>query len=146
MTDDEVWAFVADAHTGIMTTLRSDGVPISLPLWFACIDRTIYARSRGKKLLRIGRDPRSSFLVESGHRWAELKAVHFTGKAEVVDLDSELAGQVRADLDRKYSAFRTSRADMPKETSEHYAQAMGGVVRFTPDAKVLSWDNRKLAP
>ena len=50
MTDDEIWSFVTDAHTGIMTTLRRDGYPISLPLWFACLDRQIYLRTRGKKL------------------------------------------------------------------------------------------------
>ena len=35
---------------------------------------------------------------------------------------------------------------MPKATAEHYATAMNGVVRFTPDERVLNWDNRKLVP
>ena len=53
MTEEEIWSFVTDAHTGILTTLRRDGVPIALPLWFACLDRRIYFRTRGKKLARI---------------------------------------------------------------------------------------------
>lgn len=144
MTDEEIWTFVADAHTGIMTTLRRDGVPIALPIWFVCLDRTIYVRTIGKKLQRIERDPRASFLVESGERWAELKAVHLTGRVEVVDLDPELGARFRNEMDRKYASARTAGADMPKATAEHYTTAIGGVVRFTPDARVLNWDNAKL--
>jgi len=144
MTDDEIWSFVTDAHTGILTTLRRDGYPISMPLWFACLDRTIYLRTRGKKLQRIANDPRAGFLVESGERWVDLKAVHLTGRAEIVDLDSDVSARFRAEIDRKYSAFRTASEEMPKDTAEHYAKTMNGVVRFTPDDRVLNWDNRKL--
>lgn len=144
MTDDEIWSFVTDAHTGIMTTLRSDGVPISLPLWFVCLDRHVYLRTRGKKLTRIANDPRASFLVESGEHWAELKAVHLTGKAEIVDLDEELANRFRVEMDRKYATFRTPANEMPETTAKHYATSMRGVIRFTPDERVLNWDNAKL--
>ena len=34
---------------------------------------------------------------------------------------------------------------MPKETAEYYAKALTGVVRFTPDDRVLNWDNTKLS-
>ena len=83
MTDDECWEFVTDAHTGILTTLRRDGSPIALPMWFACVDRTIYLQSRGRKLQRIRNDSRASLLVEQGEQWAELKAVHVSGTAEI---------------------------------------------------------------
>ena len=59
LSDDEVWEFVRDAHTGVMTTLRRDGMPISLPVWFAAVDRIIYIRTRGRKLQRIANDPRT---------------------------------------------------------------------------------------
>jgi nitroimidazol reductase NimA-like FMN-containing flavoprotein (pyridoxamine 5'-phosphate oxidase superfamily) len=144
MSADEIWTYVIDAHTGVMTTLRSDGVPVSLPLWFVCLDQRIYVRTRGKKLLRIRNDPRASFLVESGERWADLQAVHFTGRAEIVDLDEFLAERFRSEMDRKYAAFRTAPGEMPETTAEHYAAAMTGVVRFTPDARILTWDNAKL--
>ncbi len=145
MTDEEIWAFVTDAHTGIMTTLRRDGMPIALPLWFVCLERQIYVRTRGKKLDRIRNDPRASFLVESGLAWKDLQAVHLTGRAEIVDLDTGLADRYRAEVDRKYATTRTARAEMPVEAASAYAKAIGGIVRFTPDARVLSWDNRKLS-
>lgn len=143
MTPEEIWAYVAEGHTGILTTLRRDGVPIAMPLWYACLDHKLYFQTRGKKLSRIRHDPRASVLVESGEHWADLKAVHLTGTAEIVDLDDELSARFRAEIDRKYSGF-SSRAAMPKETAEFYAKALTGVVRFNPDERVLHWDNTKL--
>ena len=144
MTNDEIWTFVAEAHTGIMTTLRRDGVPIALPVWFACLDQQLYVQTRGKKLLRVTHDARSSFLVESGEQWADLQAVHLTGTAEIVDIDRDLSGRFRLEMDRKYATFRTQSADMPKATADHYAKSLNGIVRFTPDERMLNWDNRKL--
>lgn len=144
MSDDEIWSFVTDSHTGIMTTLRRDGSPITLPLWFVCLDRHIYLRTRGKKLDRIRHNTTASFLVESGDKWAELKAVHLSGVAEIVDLDGDLAQRLRDEMDRKYAAFRTASEDMPEATAKHYKTSMSGVVRFTPTGKILNWDNAKL--
>ncbi len=143
MTTDEIWGYVTDAHTGILTTLRRDGVPIAMPLWFACIEQHIYLQTRGRKLERIRHDPRASFLVESGEPWAELKAVHLTGRAELIDADAGLGAAVRAELDRKYAAFRSAVA-MPAETAQYYANATMALVRFTPDDRILNWDNAKL--
>jgi nitroimidazol reductase NimA-like FMN-containing flavoprotein (pyridoxamine 5'-phosphate oxidase superfamily) len=144
MSEDEVWAFVQAGHTGILTTLRADGMPIALPIWYVCLDGLIYIGTRGKKLTRIKNDPRAGFLVEAGEKWAELRAVHMTGKAEIVDLNDELSARYRAEMDRKYSAYRTAGSAMPKATREAYTKAVSGVVRFTPDERILNWDNRKL--
>ena len=38
---DEAWAFLAAGHTGILTSLRSDGWPVSLPVWFVAFDGAI---------------------------------------------------------------------------------------------------------
>lgn len=144
MTEDEIWAFVTNAHTGILTTLRRDGSPVALPLWFVCLDRQIYFTTRGRKLERIRHDSRASFLVESGEKWSELKAVHISGVAEVVELSPDLAQRYHEESGRKYTGFRTEMAEMPQGTAEHYRKTMGGVIRFTPTGKILNWDNAKL--
>jgi nitroimidazol reductase NimA-like FMN-containing flavoprotein (pyridoxamine 5'-phosphate oxidase superfamily) len=144
LTDDEIWAYVAEAHTGILTTLRRDGMPIALPVWFVCIDRTIFVNTRGKKLQRLAHDPRASFLVESGEAWAELKAVHLTGTAAVADVDAALLAGIEAEAARKYDTFRTASSDMPADTAAHYASTMRWL-QFTPVGRILSWDNSKLA-
>ena len=144
MTEDEIWDFLREGHTGIFATLRSDGVPIMMPIWYAVVERRVYIQTRGKKLTRVTNDPRASFLVESGERWAELRAVHLTGRAEIIEPSPELAEAIRSEMDRKYAASRTARSEMPEATRGVYQQAQRATVRLTPDARVLNWDNRKL--
>jgi nitroimidazol reductase NimA-like FMN-containing flavoprotein (pyridoxamine 5'-phosphate oxidase superfamily) len=144
MTVDECWDFVTEAHTGVLTTLRRDGMPIALPLWYACLDRAIYLQTRGRKLERIRNNPMASFLVQTGDHWADLKAVHLTGRAEIIDLEGDLSRRFRVEMDRKYKPFSSATA-MRAETAEYYAEAMTGVVRFTADDRILNWDNAKIA-
>jgi nitroimidazol reductase NimA-like FMN-containing flavoprotein (pyridoxamine 5'-phosphate oxidase superfamily) len=140
---DEAWAVLAAAHTGIFTTLRRDGMPIALPVWFVAIDRTIglAAPSRTKKIARLRRDSRASFLVESGDRWVELQAVHLTGRVEFVDDEAEMA-RIDDALDVKYAAFRGPRGAMPEKTQAHYAGRT--FLRLVPDERIISWDNRRI--
>ena len=129
---------------GILTTLRRDGRPVALPVWYVVLDHRVYVSTRGKKLVRAGHDPRASFLVEAGDRWAELRAVHLDCRATVLDPGSELAGQVREALDTKYGAYRTPATDMPAATRDHYARSLGAVLELVPEGRVLTWDNRHL--
>ena len=144
MHADEAWRFLTEGHTGILITLRADGVPVALPMWFAVLDRQIYVRTpaRSKKVARLRRDPRVAFLVEAGERWAELRAVHITGRAKFVE-DAETLERVAAEMERKYARFRTARAAMPEAARRHY-QTPFVLIRVVPDAHVISWDNRKL--
>lgn len=144
LDENEAWALVEASHTGILTTLRRDGTPIALPVWFVALDRRVYVSgpSTTKRLARIGRDPRVSFLVEGGERWAELRAVHLNGRASVVD-DGELLARVAAAGDQKYAAFRTARTAMPDATLAHY-DVRTATIEIVPEGRLLTWDNRKL--
>src|SRR5437868_9975745 len=110
MTPDEVWARLAAAHTGIVTTLRRDGMPIATPMWFCVHDDAVHfgTPSRSKKAGRLRRDPRVGFLVESGTRWAELWAVHVAGVATIVE-EQEAIDAVGAVMAEKYAGFSTPR-------------------------------------
>jgi PPOX class probable F420-dependent enzyme len=144
MSRDEAWAELGRAHTGILTTLRADGVPIALPVWFVVFDEKVYVRAPGhtKKLRRVRHDPRVSFLVESGERWAELRAVHLTGRARIVD-DPELAERVATALDEKYGAYRSDHSEMPAATQTYYENPPE-VIEIVPDDRMLTWDNARL--
>jgi PPOX class probable F420-dependent enzyme len=139
-----VWETLDRAHTGVLTTLRADGTPISLPVWFVTLERRIYVSgpAQTKKFARIRRNPRVSFLVESGEHWIELMGVHLTGAARIVD-DPELRARVAAALARKYDGFRTPRDQMPDPTRARYETDVT-TVEITPDERVLSWHNARL--
>jgi hypothetical protein len=146
LSPDEAWAALENAHTGMFTTLRRDGMPITLPVWFVALDRTIClaAPSRTKKLARLRHDPRASFLIESGERWVELQAVHLTGRCRLLDLtqDRPLIERIDDALDVKYAKYRGDHAAMPEKTQEHYAART--FIQFNPDPRVLTWDNSRM--
>ncbi len=143
LSEDEAWAFLERGHTGIFTSLRRDGRPISLPVWFAVFDRRIYlgGPAKTRKFARVRHDDRVSFLVESGLAWKELKAVHVSGRAQLVTDADELA-RVDAELDRKYAAHRTQRTAMPEATRSHYSGR--AVLRIEPEGRMLTWDNARI--
>ncbi len=143
LTADEAWEVIVSAHTAIFTSLRSDGVPIALPTWFVVEDGAIFITtpSRAKKVARVRHDPRTSFLVETGQKWAELRAVHLTCTAEV--LEGEIAEWANAKKNEKYAAYRTPREDMPEATKSRY-EVEWVAIRLSPDERILSWDNSRL--
>ncbi|MGH8982915.1 MAG: pyridoxamine 5'-phosphate oxidase family protein [Acidimicrobiia bacterium] len=143
---DEAWEVLSRAHTGILTSLRRDGSPISLPVWFVVLDRRIYVSgpAHTKKFARIRHDRRVAFLVESGERWADLVGVHVTGIARIVD-DTLTAERVADAMADKYAGARTPAAAMPDATRRYYDTAIT-TVEITSDDRILSWDNLRLMP
>jgi nitroimidazol reductase NimA-like FMN-containing flavoprotein (pyridoxamine 5'-phosphate oxidase superfamily) len=143
LTPEEAWEFLERGHTGILTSLRRDGRPVSLPVWYVAHQGGIYVRgpAHTRKFGRLRRDGRVSFLVESGLKWVELKAVHVSGRARFVE-DAAEAERIDAELDRKYAAFRPARSSMPQATQRHYGRG-SALIRIDPE-EWISWDNAKI--
>jgi hypothetical protein len=144
LSEDEAWAEIERAHTGIFTSLKADGWPVSLPAWFAVVDRAIYLRTpaRAKKVLRVRHDARGAFLVERGKRWVELAAVMLPVQATLVEGQGE-EERALAELQRKYTGFRLEPEDMPERTRSHYGPR-GVVIRLDAAGPPLTWDNARL--
>jgi PPOX class probable F420-dependent enzyme len=144
LTAEQAWDFVTRSTTAIVSTLRRDGFPVTLPVWFVVIDREVYLRTpvTSKKVARVRHDDRAAVLVESGERWAELKAVSFTARASIVT-DEALRTAVLRLLADKYRGRRQSRSTLPEATVRHYATAEA-IIRLTPAGKLLTWDNAKV--
>ena len=143
LSDEEAWEVLRTAHTGILTTLRRDGSPVAVPVWFVVDGRVIYVTGpkTTKKFVRIQHDPRVSFLVESGDAWKELCAVHVNGQAELID-DPDWE-HIDGLLAEKYKGFITPREEMPERTRQHYDVGRR-LLRITPDRDLITWDNSRL--
>ena len=143
LDEAEIREFLTKGHTGIFTSLRADGWPVSLPIWYVLLDDHVYVRtpSKSKKVGRVLNDDRVSFVVESGKAWKELKTVVITGRAVVVEDEAELS-RVDEALGAKYASFGTPKA-VPKATKKHYG---GGSTVFRIEAAKhpLTWDNAKI--
>ncbi len=143
LTEDEQWATLEASHTGIFTSLRRDGAPVALPIWFVVVDRRIYFRTpeKTRKIARIRNDDRCSFLVESGLAWKELKAVHCNGRAVVLEPGEETE-RAAAAMASKYDTSRSHRKALPAATQKHYSGFVW--VRFDPEGEPITWDNAKI--
>jgi PPOX class probable F420-dependent enzyme len=144
LTADEAWQAIESAHTGILTTLRRDGMPIALPVWFVVDDRSVALTTPAgtKKIARIRHDPRASFLVESGEQYTELRGVHLTGRIDVVE-DAAATSRIEAAVNAKYASFRPPASSLPAPAQAYYAKQ--AFLRFVPDGRILTWDNGRLA-
>jgi nitroimidazol reductase NimA-like FMN-containing flavoprotein (pyridoxamine 5'-phosphate oxidase superfamily) len=144
LDEDQLWAFLAEGHEGTFTTLRADGWPVSLPVWYVVQDRIVYLRTqpKTKKVARLRNDPRCSFVVSTGERWAQLKASVLTCRA-VTGENEPLRTRVLARFDEKYEAFRTAKTEMPASSQKHY-RGEPVVIRLEVVDAVLSWDNSRL--
>jgi hypothetical protein len=143
LTDGEAWDVLESSHTGILTSLRRDGVPVSLPVWFVVDDRSVLVAgpAASHKFTRLRRDGRVAFLVESGEAWKDLRAVHLIGRGEVVAQPEWES--VDARFDAKYAGFRTPREQMPASARARY-DGTRSLVRLTPTERLLTWDNQRL--
>jgi nitroimidazol reductase NimA-like FMN-containing flavoprotein (pyridoxamine 5'-phosphate oxidase superfamily) len=145
LSREQAWEELARAHTGIFTSMKADGTPITIPIWFVVLGERVYfnAPARTKKIGRLRGNPRCCFLVESGVFWRELKAVLLTGDARELT-DEASKRRVRGALEAKYGAYRSRRATMPTETRSVY-EAPGAVMfELVPDERILTWDNARI--
>ena len=145
LSREEAFETLANAHTGILTSMKADGTPISLPLWFVVLDERIYVGGpeARKRTTRLRRNPRCCFLVESGTYWRELKAVLVTGTAREV-IDDATLQRIGEAMSAKYDAFRSPRASMPEETRSVYEAPARAMFEIVPDDRILSFDNSRI--
>jgi PPOX class probable F420-dependent enzyme len=141
---DEAWERLASAHTGILTTLRRDGRPVPLPIWFVVLDRRIYLSTpeASRKVGRVRRDARASLLVESGTSWVELFGVLVQGSATVVTDAAERTAAAEA-LARKYTDHARPDDRLPSAVRRFYSGERV-VIRLDPDVEPVSWDNTRI--
>ena len=62
LNPDELSEFLEKSHIGILTTLRRDGFPVTLPTYFVAHEGRIYCATptKTKNMARIQIDPRAS--------------------------------------------------------------------------------------
>lgn len=142
-SDAEAWAMVAASHESVLTTLRRDGRPISLPMWHLVLDGGLYVRtpSVSNKVTRIRNDPRGSFVVSSGHAYPELAGVVAEVEISIVD-DDELGARVIAGLEAKHPDFAPALDQLPPEMQEIFGDT--SILQLDVIGSFMTWNNAAL--
>lgn len=143
LTDQEAWAMIADTHESVLTTLRRDGRPISLPIWHLVLDDGLYVRTPlvSQKVARIRNDPRGSFVVSSGHTYPELAGVIAEVNISLVD-DDDLAARVISGLEAKHPDFAPALNKLPAEVQEIFGDT--AILHLDVAGAFMTWNNAAL--
>jgi PPOX class probable F420-dependent enzyme len=143
MSGDEIAGFISDHGTAVLTTLRADGRPVPLPVWYVAFDDALYFQTplRSRKVANIARDPRVAVLLDDGERWEHLRGVLIQGIAERIT-DEALHARVLTAFDELFADLTVPATALPAAASSRYAGM--AVFRVPVPEHPASWDNRKI--
>jgi PPOX class probable F420-dependent enzyme len=143
MSGDEIAGFISDHGTAVLTTLRADGRPVPLPVWYVAFDGALYFQTplRSRKVGNIERDPRVAVLIDDGERWEHLRGVLIQGTAERVT-DQALHARVLTVFDELFADLTVPATALPAAASARYAGM--AVFRVPVPERPATWDNRKI--
>ncbi|GAA4863210.1 pyridoxamine 5'-phosphate oxidase family protein [Saccharopolyspora rosea] len=145
MTDDEVVDFIADRRTVVLATVKADGRPHLVPMWFVPDGSTIevWSYARSQKTVNLRRDPRATLLLETGTAYDQLRGVSLECDVEVIE-DVDDVVRIGTALAERYSGASPSDLANPEATELLRRRAAKRVgLRFTP-TRTITWDHRKL--
>ncbi|MDZ4825603.1 MAG: TIGR03618 family F420-dependent PPOX class oxidoreductase [Actinomycetota bacterium] len=140
MSHDEVVEFLKERHSSTMSTLAADGSIHSIAMWYGFLEGAIAFESKTKaqKVVNLRRDPRMTFLVETGETYDQLRGVTLVGRGEIID-DPDRMWELGISVFERYTGPYTDEMKPFVETMLHKRV----VVKLHVD-RTISWDHRKL--
>ena len=140
MSDGEIEQFLADNMKVQIATIGPDGSPHLTTLFYVLEDGLLafWTYGRSQKVVNLRRDPRMSFLVETGQTYDQLRGVALEGRGVVIE-DRDVVWDVCVDIFNRYNGEYS-------EEMKPFVEFMAKnrvVVRLDVD-RVRSWDHRKL--
>jgi PPOX class probable F420-dependent enzyme len=140
MSHDEVVEFLNQQRSSTVATYGPDGQIHLVGMWYAVKDSTVWFETKRKaqKVVNLRRDPRMSFLVETGQTYDQLRGVSMEGTGVVIE-DEVVVWDVCVNIFERYNGEYS-------EEMKPFVEFMAKnrvVVRLDVD-RVRSWDHRKL--
>jgi PPOX class probable F420-dependent enzyme len=140
MSHDEVVEFLNQQRSSTVATVGPKGQLNLVAMWYAVLDQHIWIETKRKsqKVVNLRRDPRMSFLVETGDTYDQLRGVALEGTGAIVD-DPDVVWDVCVNVFERYNAPYTDELKPFVELMAHNRVA----IRLDVD-RIRSWDHRKL--
>jgi len=160
MSDEEIWAFIAEQRDMHVATINKDGTPQLTTNWFAILEGDLVFNSyqTSQKMVNLRRDPRITVIFAGGLFYNELRGVSVKGTVEFADDPVENQRMMQAIQDRNYaytsirpenavSAPASDETEEVKKRLSEKAEQVGNKrvsVRIKP-IRFITWDHSKLA-
>jgi PPOX class probable F420-dependent enzyme len=140
MSDAEVAEFLLQQRSSTVASIGPRGQVHLVAMWYAVLDGQVWIETKRKsqKVVNLRRDPRMSFLVETGHTYDQLRGVALEGAGMVVE-DEAVVWDVCVNIFERYNAPYTEELKPFVELMAHNRVA----VRLDV-GRVRSWDHRRL--
>jgi PPOX class probable F420-dependent enzyme len=140
MGDGEVWEFLRQQRSSTVATYGPQGQIHLVGMWYAVMDGQVWFETKAKaqKVVNLRRDPRMSFLVESGQTYDQLRGVSLEGHGVVVE-EPDVVWDVCVNIFERYNGDYS-------EEMKPFVEFMAKnrvAVRLDAD-RTRSWDHRKL--
>jgi len=140
MSEAEVDTFLTQQRSSTVATIGPQGQVNLVAMWYAWHEGHVWVETKAKsqKVVNLRRDPRMSFLVETGHTYDQLRGVALEGTGVVVE-DADVVWDICVQVFERCNAPYT-------EEMRPLVELMARnrvVVRLDAD-RVRSWDHRKL--
>jgi PPOX class probable F420-dependent enzyme len=140
MGHDEIVEFLHQQRSSTVATYGPDGQIHLVGMWYAVKDNTVWIETKAKaqKVVNLRRDPRMSFLVESGQTYDQLRGVSLEGHGVVVE-EPDVVWDVCVNIFERYNGDYS-------EEMKPFVEFMAKnrvAVRLDAD-RTRSWDHRKL--
>jgi PPOX class probable F420-dependent enzyme len=140
MGDCEVWEFLRQQRSSTVATYGPQGQIHLVGMWYAVMDGQVWFETKAKaqKVVNLRRDPRMSFLVESGQTYDQLRGVSLEGHGVVVE-EPDVVWDVCVNIFERYNGDYS-------EEMKPFVEFMAKnrvAVRLDAD-RTRSWDHRKL--
>jgi hypothetical protein len=141
MGPDEIDAFLAEERTCRVATVRADGNPHVVPLWFVWDGAALWLNSvvKSQRWTDLARHPAVSVVVDAGIAYGELRGIELAGRVATVGAVPRGPGDDDPALVVPERLF----AEKYNGTSTFVPDRRHAWLRLDPD-KLVSWDFRKL--
>ena len=143
LTERELSELLAQERVAVVSSLGPRGWPHAIPMWFVprLGEVWIWTYAKSQKVRNLGRDPRATVLVESGHDYGELRGTMIEAEAEI-HTDAATVVDFAEQLTLRYAEGISSLGEEAKAALE--AQAPKRVAIQFKALRTASWDHRKL--
>jgi PPOX class probable F420-dependent enzyme len=143
MKTNQLEAFLREPLLARAATVRPDGSPHIVPVWFEWDGELVRFESQAnsRKVKNLRKNPRMSVLIDVTHGGFEYRAVILEGTAEIID-DRESVVPIVQRIFLRYLGEEGIAAPTPQRL------IFGGetiVVQLTP-SRVITWDNTRIEP
>jgi len=122
MSEEEVFEFLRQSRVIFVATVKPNGRPHVVPVWFTLIGKKLYFRTQDYKVKvkNIARNPWVACSAHAGDKYVDLRGVMIEGIARIIE-DEEESRRLQQEIIARTKDLRWRAEEMPREWVEAFA-------------------------